>query len=270
MKVYLGILGDPAKLSKYDDKFYSLLQYDTTGSIFYLLGASEKDVTKEDYQKMYDKLINALNIINPHPIDIFTNDKSVNSRIGLFPSSHRHLLKGPSFVFAPFPANSTSKLLKLKSKLIINLMKPFVKLKLVTIAYFPQGGKAAYRTKADLNLTEYQLIELFKKYKSKSWFQWYYLEAGSGEKFLDLKTIQSVLKTQIKEDNKYQDIPLIVPKSIYGGGIIDIKVLNSILTVEKDKLIPNCIIIGNISEENIDITIEMVKRINEFNSNLNS
>ena len=40
-KIYLGILGDPAKEELYPDEFFEILKWDESHSTFALIGASE-------------------------------------------------------------------------------------------------------------------------------------------------------------------------------------------------------------------------------------
>lgn len=266
MKTYLGILGDPAKLGKYNDSFYSLLDFDTTNSVFYLLGASERDVGKSEYRAMYLKLRSSLEKSNVQPLNLFTNAKDINSRIGLFPSSPNHIISGPGFILAPYPANSSSYYLKYKARFLIKILSPFVKAKINPIAYFPFGGKAANRTRANLSLSIEEITKLFQKYRANKWFKWYYLEAGSGEEILDNSTIQSILRSQLKNfDHKKHAKHHIVPRSIYGGGIKDIRTLDSILLPRENNFVPHCIIVGNISEDDISVTIKMIERLTEIN-----
>jgi len=129
---YLGILGDPAKESLYDPDFYRILGYDKNQYSFYLLGASENDVGRRQYRSMYDKLISAnMSDQSFQVIPRLTDPRisSARSRIGLFPSSISHLIRGPGFALASYPANSTKIRLKFKSNIFRLILSPFLPLR---------------------------------------------------------------------------------------------------------------------------------------------
>ncbi len=274
MKVHIGILGDPAKLDLYDERFYSLSKRDDTQSLFYLLGASERDVKKSDYNLMFNKFIPHLDSNTDYKNPFDQSLKGKYSRVGLFPSSAAHLIKGPEFVLAPFPYNSRSTYLRFKSQFLRILLTPFTKKSIIPLAYFPLGGKAAERTGETIYHEIDDLAKLFYKARKESNFSWYYLEAGSGEKKLLLTDIEKILLAQYKalngisfvsQDYVVGDIK-IVPNTIYGGGITSVEMVEEILYPDTDsKLIPNCLVIGNISENDIDTTINIILSVNKFN-----
>jgi heptaprenylglyceryl phosphate synthase len=273
MKVYIGILGDPAKIELYDERFYTLIQKDETQSLFYLLGASERDVKKSDYQLMYDKLDTYLHSENDFINPFNQSVRGQNSRVGLFPSSAAHLIDGPGFLLAPFPYNSRSDYLRFKSQFLRKILTPFVKMSVIPLAYFPLGGKAAERTKAKLYPEINELAKLFYKARIENKFSWYYLEAGSGEQKLSSTDIEKILLAQYNALNGIafgspttgSEIK-IIPNSIYGGGITTVEMVEEILYPNTEsKLIPNCMVIGNISENNIEMTSSIIKSVNKFN-----
>jgi heptaprenylglyceryl phosphate synthase len=267
-KVHVGILGDPAKIELYNSEFYKFLTWDNTQSSFYLIGASEKVVPKKNIKEMYQLIDKSNQKILPVP-NLTKKAKGVNSRIGLFPSSTKHLIKGPGFSFAPYPINSTTKKYKIQSRVLKFLLTPFLPFEVVTLAYHPMGGKAAERVRADTNKDINKINNRFLQAKKNNYINWLYLEGGSGEQFLGQKMIQSVLATISKDYiiNQDENNTIIVPNSIYGGGITSITQLNEILS---NKLIPQCIILGNISEENVNVTYTLVETIQTFNDKLSN
>jgi heptaprenylglyceryl phosphate synthase len=200
-------------------------------------------------------------------------------RIGLFPSSASHLIRGPSFIFAPFPINSTSRYLKFKSKFLNFILSPILSHKVLNLAYFPLGGKAASKTLANSQHSEEEIGRIFQDIRHDHWFDYYYLEAGSGQKFLSDNFIQNILAHQASalldqpvsqlheafeqlESSRY-----IVPGSIYGGGIRTVEQIDQILGIQNTpKLIPEIIVIGNISEENISETYNILDRFQELDT----
>ena len=274
MKVHIGVLGDPAKLELYDDRFYSLAKWDDTQSLFYLLGASERDVKKSDYNLMFKKLNLQIDSSTDYKNPFDQSMKGQYSRVGLFPSSAAHLIDGPEFVLAPYPYNSRSAYLRFKSQLLRILLTPLTKKSIIPLAYFPLGGKAAERTNAKIFHEIDNLAKLFYKARKENKFSWYYLEAGSGEKKLLLTDIEKILLAQYKAlngigfassdyvvgDNK------VIPNTIYGGGITSVDMVEEILYPNTEsKLIPNCLVIGNISENDIETTINIILSVNKFN-----
>lgn len=274
MKVHIGILGDPAKLELYDDRFYSLVQKDETQSLFYLLGASERGVKKSDYKLMFDRLKSHLNSDDTYKNPFKQSLTGHNSRVGLFPSSAAHLIDGPSFVLAPFPYNSRSFYLRFKSQFLRILLTPFTKKSIISLAYFPLGGKAAERTKAKKYPEIDELAKLFYTARRENKFSWYYLEAGSGEKKLLSNDIEKIMLAQYKALNGYAFTSSgvvdgeikIIPNSIYGGGINSVEMIKEILYPNTvSRLIPHCLIIGNISEIDVEMTMSIIKSVNKFN-----
>ncbi|MHA2502603.1 MAG: hypothetical protein ACXAE3_07030 [Candidatus Kariarchaeaceae archaeon] len=283
MKTALGILGDPAKEDLYHDDFYSLLTHQKDEPVFYLLGASERDVTRKQYRKMYDKLISS----NPSshqftPIPGLTSSSryDIRSRIGLFPSGVSQLIKGPSFAFASYPANSQSRNLQIRAKLLSTLLTPILPFKVLNIAYYPLGGKAAGRTKARDNITLRQIKSEFRDLRIRDNQDWYYLEAGSGQKSLPSTQIQEILLAQAagylseKEENirkALAELPggsrVVVPRSIYGGGIVSVDNMRNILAADQNDsyLVPEIVIIGNISEDDISMTYRIAEEVNRIN-----
>jgi len=141
------------------------------------------------------------------------------------------------------------------------------------------GGKAARKTKADLSLSNNDLINLFYQIRQDNKFDWYYLEAGSGQEFLDFPFIQSVMKAQFTGiyDERI-DIKswlttiepgsrIMVPNAIYGGGIRTKDQLRQIIGPDPStiKFIPEVVIIGNLSEENIEMTYTLIDLLGEMN-----
>ncbi|MCY3411430.1 MAG: hypothetical protein INQ03_07335 [Candidatus Heimdallarchaeota archaeon] len=263
--VKLGLLADPAKPKLYKKEFFSLLDYDTTNSVFYLLGASERLVKRSDLQYMYKTIIQNTKVESELSFPIFSDRKSINSRIGLFPSSPFHLINGPGFIFAPYPANSKSQYLKMKAKLIPKIIKPIIRSRLIPVIYFPHGGKAANRTKADLSLSDEDFLKIVSKYHNQSGDSpWLYLEAGSGENPLPYPKIASFLRNRCS--NTLTSSPIIATKTIYGGGISSLDSLRQILYPSTSvSIIPEVLIIGNISEYNLDMTIKLIEEIGNYN-----
>lgn len=280
MNSYLGILGDPAKIEKYSEEFYQILKSEFAKNVFHLIGASEYTVTNQDYQDMYNlfKLtLHNQSFDNFNLFGKFENTNKFNARIGLFPSHQNQLIKGPSFIFAPYPANSKSRYLKLRARIVISLFQRFSEHNIVKIAYFPLGGKAAERTKSIQN-SDYQVLTgNFHNAMKNNWFDWTYLEAGSGELHIDSDILQSILSNNnlkktysvsLKHKIKDKEIQrLVLPNSIYGGGIKSPSILRQILEPKGSEsiIIPECVIIGNISEENISTTYEIIEVFDELN-----
>lgn len=277
MTIYLGILGDPAKLERYNDEFYSILKTEENNHIFHLIGASEQDVTTSNYQEMYELFKKKL---EKQEFDDFTlfgknpHGKKFNARIGLFPSHQNQLIKGPGFVFAPFPANSKSRYLKIRARITISLFKKFSNYNITKIAYFPLGGKAAIRSKSNVDVNLEQLKTNFHKSLTNKWFDWSYLEAGSGQKVMNHETIQYIF-SNTQNSNRMKSImnnhsgdieQIILPRAIYGGGITSSSILQEILEPKNGEpiLVPQSIIIGNISEENISTTYQIIEKFNEL------
>ncbi len=282
MSSYLGILGDPAKLEKYSNDFYNILKSKNSDKLFHLIGASERDVTRQNYQEMYNKFELALKDIKFPNFNLFSISRSpqdFRSRIGLFPSASNQLISGPDFVFAPYPANSNSRYLKIKAKITISIFDKFSKYSLIKVAYFPLGGKAADRTKS--HFSDLDLLRLkFRNAFNNAWFNWIYLEAGSGEKLLDPEKVENILsynKNKLLQDykdiinstsSKLNDIEkIIIPNTIYGGGINSPSKIKSLLEPRGSDpiLVPECIIIGNVSENNISDTYDIIDVFEELN-----
>lgn len=271
MKIYLGILGDPAKFKLYAERFYSLLDLDELNSLFYLIGASETDVTSRDYKKMYNNIIQ--NIQDDKILSLFSNTAGRNSKIGLFPSSPKHLITGPGFIFAPYPINSRSIYLKIKSRFISKILSPFVKSNIIPIAYFPHGGKAGVRTKANTEIDLTSMSTLIKKAVNDNWIKYLYIEAGSGSKVLESKKIQSYFNIIAKEIDtiSINSTTEILPNVIYGGGINSVDILSNLLYSDNiPHYLPQIFIIGNVSENDINITVELIRELNTFNKSITS
>ena len=277
-KMYIGILGDPAKLSLYTDEFYEIIKWDTTETCFGLIGASEKDVKKQDFKKMFDKFQKKLGheTFRSH-IPFLTNrfSKNFSAKIGLFPSSISSLIRGPGFSFAPFPINSQSQYLKLKSRVLSFTLSPFLPFKVVPLAYHPLGGKAAEKTKADTKINVKKIIKRFVTARKSSYFKWSYLEGGSGEKFLNPEIVEQVLnavycfdKAAKKRVFEFDDY-IVVPRIVYGGGITDPEKAETIMTKLQNqkgkRIFPQCLIIGNLSEQNVKMTYKVIERVLELN-----
>ncbi|MHA2028150.1 MAG: hypothetical protein ACW99A_02670 [Candidatus Kariarchaeaceae archaeon] len=275
--MYLGVLGDPAKLHKYSEEFYEILKSEFSNNVFHLLGASEYDVTNKDYQSMYGNLHNVLNNYSFPKFDLFgstDNNTKFNSRVGLFPSHRNQLIPGPNFVFAPFPSISSSLYLKLQARITITLFHKFSKYNIIKIGYFPFGGKAAERTKSYDNNNTTEIQKQFSKTLGNKWFNWVYLEAGSGETHMDPAMIQSIISDRYtskfhsflgkRDDDVRRHI---IPKTIYGGGINSPTILRKLLEPGSESIyVPECVIIGNISEKNISVTYDIIETFNELNS----
>lgn len=184
---------------------------------------------------------------------------SFESAIGLFPSSTQHLIRGPKFIFAPIPINSTSSYLLFKAKFLTKLLSPFLRAEIYPLAYHPMGGKAAKRTKADTSLNPEIIKQRFVKARMDPFFKWFYLEAGSGQQKMDDKIIQELLEAQASNKSEF---PIIVPNAIYGGGIRSVEDIKSILN---NKFIPQVIVVGNISEEDPEITYKILEYVQGYN-----
>ena len=264
MRILLGLLGDTAKIELYDESFYSLHNQDKSNSTFYLIGASESDVTVNEYKEMYQNFIQ-LNRAETLQFNVFSHSKGICSRIGLFPSSVRHLIHGPGFVFAPFPLNSANRYLKIKAKFLYHVVKIFSSRPIIPINYIPFGGLAARRTQTSSKLGRKSLTDLITS--SSNSRDWLYIEAGSGQNHLDRALIQDLLNAKkIHHKNDYISTSNLVPRSIYVGGINSLEVLDDILdTNTPNILLPNCIIVGNISETNISVTRKIVERVGLIN-----
>ncbi len=264
LKVHLGILADPAKIDLYSEEFYQIFEIEDDN--FALLGASERFVTKRRYKKMYKKILHHIKKRdNPPYIPGLTPEKyknSFDSAIGLFPSSTQHLIRGPKFIFAPIPINSTSNYLLFKAKFLTKLLSPFLKAEIYPLAYHPMGGKAAKRTKADTNPDPETIKQRFIDARNDPFFKWFYIEAGSGQQRMNKNLIQDILEAQAMNGNSY---PTIVPNAIYGGGI---KSVEDVKTILSNKYIPQAIVVGNISEEDPKITYKILEYVKKFNLGL--
>jgi len=282
VKNHIGVLGDPAKLDLYPEEFYQLLSWDESHSTINLIGASEDDVSKSHYKKMFNKFSQFKTTQHFAEIAGLTDPRltSFESRIGLFPSSASHLIKGPSFALAPVPVNTRSWYLKFKSNFLQLILKPFLPFLIRKLAYFPLGGKAASKTQADTELGSQEISEIFYQIRREDKFDWYYLEAGSGQDILPVDLISKVLRSQAQAltaltetdlrqrlDGLSNGSRIIVPRSIYGGGITTVQQLHDILVPQKNevKLVPQLVIIGNISEEDISRTYDLVDEISRIN-----
>ena len=278
-KMYVGILGDPAKLSLYTEEFYEILNWDATETCFALIGASEKDVKKQDFKIMFSKFQEKLKQkVFQTSIPFLTNalTNQFSGRVGLFPSNISSLIDGPGFSFAPFPMNSTSKYLKFKSRILSLTLTPFLPFKVIPLAYYPLGGKAAEKTKADTSKNTKQIITRFVKVRASRYLKWSYLEGGSGEKFLEPEIIGKVLTSVYCTDKSLKrklyecDDYIVVPRMIYGGGITEQKKVEAIMTTKiqnktEKRIFPQCIIIGNLSEQNVKMTYKIIERVIELN-----
>ncbi len=264
LKIYLGILADPAKINLYSKEFYQIFEQEADN--FALLGASERFVPKRKYKKMYQKILSHLKKRSYPPyIPGLTPEKfkdSFESAIGLFPSSTSHLIRGPKFIFAPIPINSKSSYLLFKAKFLTRILSPFYRAEIIPLAYHPMGGKAAKRTKADTTLDAKLIKKRFLNARNDPFFKWFYLEAGSGQKRIDENIIQELLKAQAPFHDQN---PIIVQNTIYGGGIKSISDIKSIL---RNNYLPQVIIVGNISEEDPSMTYKILEYIQLFNENI--
>lgn len=264
-KVHIGILGDPAKADLYSQDFFEILKWDDSQSTFALIGASESDVGKQEYQWMFRQFTNSLQGYNFPPIPHLTNSfrKDFSSHIGLFPSAVSHLIKGPGFAFDPIPINSSSSYLKFKAKILSRILSPFLPFSVRNLAYHPMGGKAAAKTRAMSTLSQEAIVQNFVNARADSFFDWFYLEAGSGSKMINLSLLYDVLVAQMGF------MPLdrfIVPRAIYGGGIDTVAKITGILFPKVDPpILPQLIIVGNISEQNVSTTYKIVEKAAEFN-----
>lgn len=280
MHTYLGILGDPAKFHQYDPDFYRFLTTEGASSIFYLLGASEDDVNRTQVRKMYQRIVQPTGQFDPIPGLSSPTLQTARSRIGLFPSSLSQLIRGPSFAFGSVPVNSTSRYLKMKSNLLQFALSPFLPFITRKVAYFPLGGKAAAKTRAK-PIDHRQLPQLFFQLREQSNYDWYYLEAGSGQEALSPDQINMCLAEQARAilnlspadfDLKISELPpktrIVVPRTIYGGGINDPSIIRALLahTGESPKFVPRFVIVGNVSEEDITLTYRIFEELRQLNN----
>ncbi len=267
MPIHLGILSDPAKYDLYSNEFYEIFAV-FQNTTFSLIGASEKYLKKQDIVNMYNRVEESMQKRKHFsPINNITNSKPTpTSYIGLFPSSTNHLIKGPKFVFAPIPINSKSGYLKMKAKVATWVVSKTNKAKIIPVAYHPMGGKAADRTLADKNHDEVLISKRFEAAVSNNFFKLYYLEAGSGQQKLNSKIISRYLTTV----NKRSKSGTVVDRAIYGGGIKSKKDIEEILYAKTSdkKLVPQIIIVGNISEINISETYKIAEVVADFNKDL--
>ena len=118
----------------------------------------EKGIPFVRYSLPGDK--KALTIISYHPFSFEDLDNIANQQ-------------DEGFVFAPFPYNSRSIYLKFKALLLRTLLRPFVNLKIIKLAYFPLGGKAEKKTHAKVELSIQDLAKLFYKARMRNKFDWY-------------------------------------------------------------------------------------------------
>jgi len=260
-RVYLGILGNHAKLELYSEEFYEFLKWDESKSCYYLLGASEKDVQKEQFQQMFNEIaLRNSSSLNFPPIPKLTEGMSDNftSRIGFFPSSVSHLIHGPEFTFAPYPINSKRTWLKFKSRFLATLIRPFVRLRVIPLAYHPMGGKAAERTKSDTTLDLSKISTRFIQASRSKYLKWLYFEGGSGEKFLGTEAISYVL-SRISNGRRILD------QMIYGGGITHSGMIDELFSMP---VLPRSLVVGNISETNVSETFRILERLKELNESL--
>ncbi len=262
VKVHLAILADPAKIELYTEEFYQLFAYDQLNTSFALIGASERFVSAIKYKKMFNKIKeNISKRTYTTYVPGLTPEKHKHkpeAAIGLFPSATNHLIRGPKFIFAPFPINSTSKYLKFKAKTLTKMLSPFLRAQIIPLAYYPMGGKAAKRTKADTSTDPIKIAQRFALARTDRFFKWFYLEAGSGQQSLPIETIQEVLKVQQNNNET------IIPNTIYGGGIRNPQLTREILN---QPLIPQVIVIGNISEEDVQMSYRILDQVQQFNQN---
>lgn len=106
------------------------------------------------------------------------------------------------------------------------------------------------------------------------------MEAGSGENTLSSSWISNILTSQASAllncktevvDKKLNDLEsgtrVIVPGSIYGGGITTTTQLQNVLGPSQNgvKIVPELVIVGNISEQNVSTTYDLVDEINSIN-----
>ena len=259
-RVYLGILGDPAKIELYPEEFYKFLNYDETKSCYYLLGASERDVTKDAFALMYQSIKDETRGGFFPPIPSLTEGLSNNftSRVGLFPSSASHLINGPEFTFSPYPINSTSNWLRFKSRFLTHVLQPFVKIKIIPLGYHPMGGMAAQRTLADTTFDPQLISNRFIKAHRSRYLRWLYLEGGSGEEFMGIDRIEQILHPLSNKDG-------VLESFIYGGGINHPRMVEEIFSMSS---VPQSIVVGNISESNITLTYDILDKVVELNETL--
>lgn len=321
--ITIGLLGDPAKKELYSKIFYDLIG--TYGSeehkepfAYALLGASERDVTKLDYEKMYstfqknnlgkkfscqkqfrgeERLPRILKAINRKKIQ---GKKDVGARIGLFPSSASHLVNGPSFILAPIPINTLKSKYYYKAYFLSSFLRIILlDYQIVNLAYHPLGGKAAERAKASSlhgRPTMEKMAFNFYKARKSGMFDWYYIEAGSGEHSLSRMELEELLWSQLAyvkgstftdyrsgmfkkrmvktiEEKGLNKITIQVPNVLYGGGIKTKEIFQELMDTKWEesgtiRLVPSSIVVGNLSEEDVTETEIICQEMENFNKEI--
>lgn len=320
--ISIGLLGDPAKKELYKKLYYELIG--TYGSkehkepfAYALLGASERDVTRLDYEKMYSmfqkinsekKFVNQkqfsgedrlLRIMRPISRRKAQEKTDVGARIGLFPSSASHVIKGPSFILAPIPINTLKHKYYYKAYFLSSFLRNIrVDYQIANLAYHPLGGKAAERTQAS-SLHKKPSIEkmAFNFYQARKsrMFDWYYIEAGSGEHALSRKELEELLWSQLAyikgekfkeyrngnfkkkimkklEEEGLDQATIQVPNVMYGGGIKTKEIFQTLMDTKWEsegvRLEPSSVVVGNLSEENVAETEEICKELEKMNKEI--
>ncbi|MHA1911188.1 MAG: hypothetical protein ACTSYA_05785 [Candidatus Kariarchaeaceae archaeon] len=321
--ITIGLLGDPAKKELYSKIYYDLIG--TYGSkeheapfAYALLGASERDVTKIDYEKMYssfqknnlkkkftyqkqfigeERLPRILKAINRKKIQA---KKDVGARIGLFPSSARHIINGPSFILAPIPINTLKAKYYYKAYFLSSLLRNIkLEYQIINLAYHPLGGKAAERTQASSLLKKTSIEKMasnFYQARKSGMFDWYYIEAGSGEHSLSRTELEELLWSQLAyvkgatfkeyrsgmfkknmikklEEVSLNKITIQVPNVLYGGGIKSKEIFQMLMDTQWEesgtvRLVPSSIVVGNLSEDDVTETEKICQEMEKFNKEI--
>ncbi len=321
--ITIGLLGDPAKKGLYSKLYYDLIgKYGSKEHeepfAYALLGASERDVTKLDYEKMYtsfqknnlekkfsylkqfrgeERLPRILKTISRKKIQA-KND--VGARIGLFPSSAGHLINGPSFILAPIPINTLKPKYYYKAYFLSSILRNIkLKYQIINLAYHPLGGKAAERTQASSLLKKTTIEKMaynFFQARKSGMFDWYYIEAGSGENSLSRKELEELLWSQLAyikgatfkeyrtglfkkrmikkiEEKSMNKITIQVPNVLYGGGIKSKEIFQMLMDTNWEesgtvRLVPSSIVVGNLSEEDVTETEKICQEMEKFNKEM--
>jgi len=152
-----------------------------------------------------------------------------NSPIYEFPGHHKKICGEADGIFTPCVVNS--EYLKYFSDLQADAEPMLSRIygnKVEWVCYLIQGGKVARTAKAK-RLTKEQIIRRFDYWTKMGNFDWYYLEAGSGEEILPLDLILECNRVCQERHKKF----------IYGGGI---RTFKQAQTLYKNKI---NIVIGN-------------------------
>jgi len=321
--VTIGLLGDPAK-----KELYSKLYFDLIGKYgseehkepfaYALLGASERDVTKHDYETMYstfqknnlerkfsnqkqfngeERLPRILKAIVRKKIQ---TKKDVGARIGLFPGSASQIINGPSFILAPIPINTLKSKYYYKAYFLSSLLRNvLLNYQIINLAYHPLGGKAAERTHASSLIKKTTINKIasnFYQARRSGMFDWYYIEAGSGEHSLSRNELEDLLWSQLayvkgatfneyrsgdfkkrtikKIEEKGSDkVTIQVPNVLYGGGIKSKEIFQMLMDSKWEesgtvRLVPSSMVIGNLSEEDVSETEKVCQEMENFNQEI--